>query len=126
MNNQFDELTKSMAQSVTRRAALKKFGVGLTGIALACFGLANGARADKAKTIPCATDADCPSGKVCCNGVCVAGTPDWCDVTVDPCCCHCVVPRNKKIQPYMTTALPSCDNNYMYCLSYCWSPFGCP
>src|SRR5437867_2458757 len=37
MNNQFDELTKSMAQSVTRRAALKKFGVGLAGAALACF-----------------------------------------------------------------------------------------
>jgi len=35
MNNQFDELTKSMAQSVTRRAALKKFGVGLAGMALA-------------------------------------------------------------------------------------------
>ena len=28
MNNKFDELTKQMAQSVTRRAALKKFGVG--------------------------------------------------------------------------------------------------
>jgi len=41
MNNQFDELTKSMAQSVTRRAALKKFGVGLAGMALACFGLIN-------------------------------------------------------------------------------------
>src|SRR2546428_13279056 len=27
MNNQFDELTKSLAQSVTRRAALKKFSV---------------------------------------------------------------------------------------------------
>src|SRR5438876_468191 len=40
MNNQFDELTKSLAQSVTRRAALKKFGVGLAGMALACFGLA--------------------------------------------------------------------------------------
>ena len=39
MNNRFDELTKSMAQSVTRRAALKKFGVGLAGMALACFGL---------------------------------------------------------------------------------------
>jgi hypothetical protein len=39
MNNQFDELTKQSAQSVTRRAALKKFGVGLTGIALARFGL---------------------------------------------------------------------------------------
>src|SRR5262249_6742805 len=34
-----DELTKSMAQSVTRRAALKKFGIGLTGMALARFGL---------------------------------------------------------------------------------------
>ena len=45
MNNQFDELTKSMAQSVTRRAALKKFGVGLAGMALACFGLANKAKA---------------------------------------------------------------------------------
>jgi len=31
MNNQFDELTKSLAQSVTRRAALKEFGVGLAG-----------------------------------------------------------------------------------------------
>jgi len=41
MNNQFDELTKSLAQSVTRRTALKKFGVGLAGMALACFGLAN-------------------------------------------------------------------------------------
>jgi len=30
--HQFDELTKSMAQSVTRRAALKKFGVGLAGV----------------------------------------------------------------------------------------------
>ena len=45
MNNQFDELTKSLAQSVTRRGALKKFSVGLAGMALACFGLANRARA---------------------------------------------------------------------------------
>ncbi|PYJ96505.1 MAG: hypothetical protein DME23_20385 [Verrucomicrobia bacterium] len=37
MNNQFDELTKGLAQSVTRRAALKKFGVGLAGMALAGF-----------------------------------------------------------------------------------------
>ncbi len=35
MNNQFDELTKNLAQSVTRRAALKKFGAGLAGMALA-------------------------------------------------------------------------------------------
>ena len=45
MNNQFDELTKSLAQLVTRRAALKKFGIGLAGMALACFGLANKAEA---------------------------------------------------------------------------------
>jgi hypothetical protein len=41
LNNQFGELTKSLARSVTRRAALKKFGAGLAGMALACFGLAN-------------------------------------------------------------------------------------
>jgi hypothetical protein len=29
MNNQFDELTKGLAQSVTRRTALRKFGFGL-------------------------------------------------------------------------------------------------
>jgi hypothetical protein len=34
MNHQFDELTKSLAQSVTRRAVLKKFGIGLAGMAL--------------------------------------------------------------------------------------------
>ncbi len=44
MNNKFDELAKGMAQSVTRRQALRKFGVGLAGMALACLGLAN--RAD--------------------------------------------------------------------------------
>ncbi len=45
MNNKFDELAKGIARSVTRRQALKKFGVGLAGIALACFGLANRAEA---------------------------------------------------------------------------------
>jgi len=38
MNNQFDELTKSLAQSVTRRGALKKFSLDLAGMAPACFG----------------------------------------------------------------------------------------
>jgi hypothetical protein len=47
MNDQFDELARSMAQSVTRRGALKKFGVGLAGIALAALGLANKAQAGK-------------------------------------------------------------------------------
>src|SRR6266487_6029625 len=41
MNDQFDKLTKGLAQSVTRRGALKKFGLGFAGIALAALGLAN-------------------------------------------------------------------------------------
>jgi len=70
MNNKFDELTKSLAQSVTRRAALKKFGVGLAGMALACLGLVTEARAAQ----HCKTDADCPSGSFCYTnrGVCAA------------------------------------------------------
>src|SRR3954462_13429968 len=39
--NKFDELTKAMAQSVTRRAPVKKFGLGIAGMALACFGRTN-------------------------------------------------------------------------------------
>ena len=47
MNNKFDELAKGMAQSVTRRQALKKFSLGLAGMALASFGLRSAAAADK-------------------------------------------------------------------------------
>jgi len=49
MNNQFDELTKSLTQSVTRRGAMKKFGVGLAGMTLAVFGLANTAKASETR-----------------------------------------------------------------------------
>src|SRR5258707_14337953 len=69
MNNKFDELTKTMAQSVTRRAALKKFGVGLAGIALAslaCFGPANKAKANpggcKGPGTICKQNSECCSG----------------------------------------------------------------
>jgi hypothetical protein len=69
MNNKFDELTKSLAKSVTRRAALKKFGFGLATMAMACFGLANKAKADRGgchgKDSNCARDSDC------CSGYCV-------------------------------------------------------
>jgi hypothetical protein len=64
MNNKFDELTKAMAQSVTRRQAFKKFGLGIASMALACFGLANRAEAAGPRKYgaPCATNADCNSG----------------------------------------------------------------
>jgi hypothetical protein len=39
MNNKFDELTKAMAQSITRRGALKKFGVGVVAVLAASLGV---------------------------------------------------------------------------------------
>jgi hypothetical protein len=68
MNDQFDELAKGMAQSVTRRGALKKFGVSLAGTALALFGLANKARASKTCSPHGAT---CHQNKQCCSGTCL-------------------------------------------------------
>ena len=54
MSSRFDELAKGMAQSVTRRGALKKFSLGLAGIALAMLGLVNRAHAGKAGNCNCA------------------------------------------------------------------------
>ena len=71
MNDKFDELAKDLAQSVTPRGALKKFGGGLAGIALATLGLANKVQAKS--HIPgkrCCTNADCPSNKICLFGYC--------------------------------------------------------
>jgi hypothetical protein len=74
MNNEFDELAKGMAQSVTRRQALKKFGVGLAGMALACFGLAGIAKAAKNQgCIPSGHKCDPTNPSQCCSGYC-AGT----------------------------------------------------
>ena len=56
MNDKFDELAKGMTQSVTRRSALKKFGVGLAWAALGFLGIANQAMASR----PCTSDTDCP------------------------------------------------------------------
>ncbi len=71
MNNKFDELTKQMAQSVTRRQAFKKFGVGLAGMALACFGLANRGNA-QATCIPSGYSLGRYNDacKDCCSGSC--------------------------------------------------------
>ena len=68
MHNKFDELTKSLAQSVTRRGALKKCGVGLAGMALACFGLANKAEAGNKHCLP--YGSPCRRDHECCSRVC--------------------------------------------------------
>ena len=41
MNDKFDELAKGLAKSVTRRQAVRRFGVGLAGVMLATLGLAD-------------------------------------------------------------------------------------
>jgi len=64
MNNQFDGFTNSLAQSVTRRAALKKFGVGLAGIVLVAFGLKQKSYAGGCGKLgaPCKVHFECCSG----------------------------------------------------------------
>ncbi len=74
MESKFDTLTKNMAQSVSRRQALRRLGVGLAGVALACFGFA-----DKAQAMRHCSDKDClgpcPKGTKCGGvfGYCVCG-----------------------------------------------------
>src|SRR5438105_4686845 len=68
MDKQFDELSKSLAEGVSRREALRKFGIGLVGALLASAGLHGSAWAGGT---PCTTSADCNNGKGCCGGSCV-------------------------------------------------------
>ncbi len=77
MNDKFDELAKGLAQSVTRRGALKKFGVGFAGIVLASLGLANTASAGGVQQCWhfCKTN---------CAMIYKRNTPDW-DVCVGNC-----------------------------------------
>jgi hypothetical protein len=69
MTNKFDELAKNLAQSVTRREAFKKFGFGLAGMVLACFGLASRANAGGV------------AGHHTCGGACTS-----CGPGLPPCC----------------------------------------
>ena len=68
MSNKFDELAKGLAQSTTRRQALKKFSFGLAGMALVPFGLANGAEAKGClpSSSPCSPQKGSPK---CCGGL---------------------------------------------------------
>ena len=73
MNDRFDELAKGLAQSVTRRGALKKFTLGLAGLALAALGVARPTSAEAAarwRKGYCQVDPF--TGQL--TGVCVAAT----------------------------------------------------
>ena len=41
MDKQFDELSKSLAEGLSRREALRKFGIGLAAVLLAALGLSS-------------------------------------------------------------------------------------
>ena len=73
MNDKFDELAKGLAQSVTRRGALKKFGVGLAGVVLASLGLANNAKAANKNCRP--AGSRCQNNNQCCSNNC--GFDGW-------------------------------------------------
>ena len=73
MNNKFDELSKDLAQSVTRRGALKKFGLGLAGIVLSSLGLENKAEAGTGG----ATRRCINKCKNDCKKIYDVGTPQW-------------------------------------------------
>jgi len=70
MNNQFDELTKSLARSVTRRAALKKFGLGLVAFTAAALGMRSATAAPKRQAY-CEVTGDFVSGAQRYTGRCV-------------------------------------------------------
>ncbi len=69
MNDKFDELAKGLAQSVTRRAALKKFGLGLAGLVLTSLGLVNPAKAGQGHCR--GAYAPCTHDRQCCSNNCV-------------------------------------------------------
>ena len=106
MNHKFDELTRSMAQSVTRRSALKKFGFGLASMALACFGLANkGVANPTGSGCGCLSNADCNGSSYCYGGVCL---PNWCNILANPHCCK-----------HGKTAWPTCASTWGIHAQYC-------
>src|SRR6476469_2631739 len=71
MNNQFDELTKNLAQSVTRGGAAKRLVVGCAGMALACFSLTSTAQVSHLGPL---IELSQPSALNVCTGTTLPGT----------------------------------------------------
>ena len=73
MNNKFDDITKSLSNSVTRRQALRRFGIPLAGLALAVVGLTNKAQGAQPVSVQMPERGTCPSGCYKVHGVCICG-----------------------------------------------------
>ena len=73
MDKQFDELSKSLAEGVSRRNALRRFGIGLAGVVLAAVGMGSSGCGGGASGgfLSDESRAPCPHGQKKCNGKCV-------------------------------------------------------
>jgi len=89
MDKQFDELSKSLANGVSRRVALRKFGIGVAGALLAAVGLSSRAEAGGSS---CTTGADCGGGRVCCGGQCL-------NISIGACACTNPCPNGTTCKP---------------------------
>jgi hypothetical protein len=83
MNDKFDELAKNLAQAVTRRQALRRFGVGVGAFLLATVGATRSANASKdhgndLKSGYCLVDSTGTLSGTCyaCNANAVGVSPD--------------------------------------------------
>jgi hypothetical protein len=93
MNNKFDELAKGMAQSVTRRQALRKFGLGMVGVFAAWVGL-RGAAAAPANKGKCVAGIVLGTGDFHYTGACI--NPDTCQAGSSPdCILNITIPNAK-------------------------------
>ena len=82
MNSKFDELAKDLAQSTTRRAAIKKFGFGIATIALAALGLPDRAEAHSKPCFKCncnKPESGCAGVPASCYSACILTCPALCE-----------------------------------------------
>ena len=70
MSNKFDELTKGLAQSVTRRQALRRFGAGVAWAVLAVLGFGNNQAQAKGGATCCRYECSSPFGGVYYDKIC--------------------------------------------------------
>ncbi len=116
MNHKFDELAKGLAQSVTRREAFKKFGLGLAGMALACFAQRSASAATKKTTCYCAVwQNPFNLDNWMYNGTCQ--DPNGCGFanTPSPSCPPAGTPAKG---PIKAAACPGLPNTYYYDTQY--------
>ncbi len=100
MHNRFDELTKGLAQAVTRRQALRRFGVSVAWTALAVLGFGN-------------NQAQAKNRAICCTYACKSGFGVFFTRTCVTGAASCPAPPGSNCALYSATAALNCNR----CLS---------